>query len=82
MLHEKTTFVRAGDECLVCSPFPKFVSIFQDDGTTLNVIKKGAIDFIGLPKPSRKNIQSPQINVLQPPLQVIFKVAHFRSGRQ
>ncbi len=31
------------------------------------MIKKGAIDFIGLPKPNRKNLQSPQMNVVQAP---------------
>jgi hypothetical protein len=31
------------------------------------VIKKGAIDFIGLPKPNRKNLQSPQMNIVQAP---------------
>ena len=31
----------------------------------MNVIKKGAIDFIGLPKPNRKTLQSPQMNVVQ-----------------
>ena len=45
----------------------KFISVLltQEDGTTLNVIKKGAIDFIGLPKPNRKTLQSPQMNVVQ-----------------
>ena len=43
----------------------KILFLSQEDGTTLNVIKKGAIDFIGLPKPTRKVVQSPQMNVVQ-----------------